>query len=68
MFNTKANVVIQINGKTRDVIEIDRDVDEEKIINLVSKKDRIEKYLKGKNLVKHIYIKNKLINLVVKLK
>ena len=66
MVNTKANVVIQINGKTRDVIEIDRDVDEEKIINLVSKKDRIEKYLKGKNLVKHIYIKNKLINLVVK--
>ena len=66
MFSTKVNVVIQINGKTRDVIEIDRDVDEEKIINLVSKKDRIEKYLKGKNLIKHIYIKNKLINLVVK--
>jgi leucyl-tRNA synthetase len=66
MVNTKANVVIQINGKTRDVIEIDRDIDEGKVINLVSKKDKIEKHLKGKSLVKHIYIKNKLINLVVK--
>ena len=66
MVNTKANVVIQINGKTRDVIEIDRDTDEGNVINLVSKKDKIEKYLKGKSLVKHIYIKNRLINLVVK--
>ena len=59
-------LIIQINGKTRDVIEIDRDVDEKKVINLIRKKDKIKNFLKGKEIVKHIYIKNKLINLVVK--
>ena len=40
--------------------------DEKKVINLISKKDKIKNFLKGKEIVKHIYIKNKLINLVVK--
>jgi len=64
--NLKIKLVIQVNGKTRDVIDIDRDVDEKKVINLISKKDKIKNFLKGKEIVKHIYIKNKLINLVVK--
>ena len=64
--NSKTKIVIQINGKTRDIIEIERDLNEKKVINLVIKKDKIEKYLKGKSVVKHIYIKNRLINLVVK--
>ena len=64
--NLKIKLVIQVNGKTRDVIEIDRDMDEKKVINLIRKKDKIKNFLKGKEIVKHIYIKNKLINLVVK--
>ena len=64
--NLKIKLVIQVNGKTRDVIDIDRDVDEKKVINLISKKDKIKNFLKGKEILKHIYIKNKLINLVVK--
>ena len=64
--NLKIKLVIQVNGKTRDVIEIDRDIDEKKVINLIRKKDKIKNFLKGKEIVKHIYIKNKLINLVVK--
>ena len=64
--NLKIKLVIQVNGKTRDVIEIDRDMDEKKVINLIREKDKIKNFLKGKEIVKHIYIKNKLINLVVK--
>ena len=64
--NLKTNLVIQINGKTRDVMEIDRDLDEKKVVNIVTKKDKIEKFLKQKSIIKHIYIKNKLINLVIK--
>ena len=64
--NLKIKLVIQVNGKTRDVIEIDRDMEEKKVINLIRKKDKIKNFLKGKEIVKHIYIKNKLINLVVK--
>ena len=64
--NLKIKLVIQVNGKTRDVIEIDRDMEEKKVINLIRKKDKIKNFLKGKEIVKHIYIKNKLINFVVK--
>ena len=48
------------------MIEIDKDLEEKKVINIVSKKEKIEKFLKEKNIIKHIYIKNRLINLVVK--
>tara|TARA_B100001248_G_scaffold247554_1_gene219140 strand:+ start:76 stop:1320 length:1245 start_codon:yes stop_codon:yes gene_type:complete len=64
--NLKIKLVIQINGKTRDVIEIDRDLDEKRVINMVTKKDKIQKFLAKKNIIKHIFIKNKLINLVIK--
>ena len=64
--NLKTKLVIQINGKTREVIEVDRDLDEKKVINIVSKKEKVEKFLREKIIIKHIYIKNRLINLVVK--
>tara|TARA_B100000963_G_scaffold289655_1_gene259185 strand:- start:1290 stop:2849 length:1560 start_codon:yes stop_codon:yes gene_type:complete len=64
--NLKTKLVIQINGKTRDVLEIDKDLDEDKVMNIVTKNDKIEKFLKQKSVLKRIYIKNRLINLVVK--
>ncbi len=66
LVNLKTKLVIQINGKTRDVIEIDRDLDKERVINIVTKEDKIRKFLTEKKIIKHIYIKNKLINLVIK--
>ena len=59
-------MVIQINGKTREVIEIDKDLEEKEVINMVTKKEKIEKFLKEKNIIKHIYVKNRLINFVIK--
>ena len=66
IIDPKIKLVIQINGKTRDVIEINRDEDEKKVVNLITKIDKIEKFLKGKSIIKHIYVKNRLINLVIK--
>ena len=42
--NLKIKLVIQVNGKTRDVIEIDRDMDEKKVINLIREKDKIKNF------------------------
>ena len=64
--NLKTKLVIQINGKTREVIEIDKDLEEKEVINMVTKKEKIEKFLKEKNIIKHIYVKNRLINFVIK--
>ena len=59
------NIVVQINGKKRDLIKIDRDLKEDKIYDLIMKNEKIIKYLDNKKIKKKIYIKNRLINLIV---
>jgi len=59
-------VVLQVNGKLRDRIEVPRDSDEASIREMAISSDRIKKYLEGKELVKMIVVPNKLLNIVVK--
>jgi len=56
--------IVQIDGKLRDKIMAPFDSTEKEVIDLVMSSDKIKKYIKG-NLKKVIFIKNKLINLVV---
>ena len=62
--DTQVTLPIQINGKLRETITINLDEEEEivkeKVHNAISEK------LKGKNIVKEIYVKNKIYNIVVK--
>ena len=59
-------VVLQVNGKLRDRVEVPRDSDEEALREMALNSDRIRKYLEGKKLVKIIVVPNKLLNIVVK--
>ena len=54
---------IQVNGKTKGFIDIEVDLDEKEVIALA--KQEIENKING-NIIKEIYVKNKIINLVVK--
>ena len=58
------NLVIQINGKTRGLLEVKPDVKEEEAIKLSQADQRAGKYLKDGHK-KVIYIPNKIINFVV---
>ncbi len=58
-------IVIQINGKKRGLIKIDRDLDEKNIYDLILKNEKIKKYLTGVKIKKKIYVKNRLINLII---
>ena len=62
--NDTINLPIQMNGKLRASIDISVDEDEETIKKLVHEavKDRLE----GVTIVKEIYVKNKIYNIVVK--
>ena len=60
------SIVIQINGKKRGIINTYKNIDEEKLILLIKKDQLLNKYLFNKKLIKKIYIKNKLINLLIK--
>jgi leucyl-tRNA synthetase len=57
--------VIQINGKKRGLIEINREVSEEEIMNIILKTPNIKKYLENKDIKKKILVKNKLMNIII---
>ena len=59
------NIVIQINGKKRGLIKGEPDMNEEKVFELVKKEKNIQKYLENKNINKKIYVKNRLINIII---
>ena len=60
------NVVVQINGKKRDLLNVNKSLEEQEILNLVKTSKKVEKFLENKEIKKTIYIKDKLINLIVK--
>lgn len=58
-------VAIQVNGKVRDTIEIDPEIEEGKLWKSVFEMESISKWTAGKEIKKKIYIKGKIINIVV---
>ncbi len=59
-------VVVQINGKVRDQLEVDREISEEAIKELAFAREKVQKNIEGREVVKAIYVKGKLISLVVR--
>lgn len=59
-------VVGQINGKVRSKIEVDADLPDEKVLEMMKADEKIRTYTEGKEIIKEIVIKNKLVNIVVK--
>ena len=55
-------IAIQINGKTKEIIEVEKDLNEIEAIELSKKNDRINKNLSNKKIVRTIFVKNKIIN------
>ena len=63
---SKINMVIQINGKTRDVMHIKRDLSENELNELIKNSSKAKKYIVNKEIIKTIYVKNKIINYLIK--
>ncbi len=59
-------IPVQINGKLRCVIALPVDADQAEIERLVEENEKIAAQIDGKTIVKKIYVKNKLINYVVR--
>ena len=62
----KYNIVVQINGKKRTLIETQKELDEKDLIEEIKNKKEIKKFINEKKIIKIIFIKNKLINLILK--
>ena len=59
-------IVIQVEGKKRGILEIPINTQEKTIIERSKKIDNVLKHLKDSKITKTIYVKNKLINFIVK--
>ena len=59
------NIVIQINGKKRGLIQTKPNIIEEKLFEILKNDEKVMKYLDHKNIKRKIYIKDKLLNIIV---
>ena len=59
-------IAVQVNGKIRDKIMIPVDIDQSGALSLAKESEKIKPFIDGKNIVKEIYVKGKLINIVAK--
>ena len=66
IIDEQINIVIQINGKKRSLIKTNRDINEKELIEIVYKNSNLKKYLNEKKILKRIYVKNRLMNIIIK--
>ena len=59
------NIVIQINGKKRGLIQTKPNITEEKLFEIINNNEKIKKYLDQNNIKRKIYIKDKLLNIII---
>ena len=57
---------VQVNGKLRATVTIPTDCEKREALALAKADEKVQAALEGKNLVKEIYVPNKIVNLVVK--
>ena len=58
-------LAVQINGKTRDIMTVQSDLNEKEINKKVLKDSKANKYIKDRQIKKTIFIKNKIINYII---
>ena len=59
------NIVIQINGKKRDLITTDKELNEKELLVKINENPKILKFLENTKIKKTIFVQNKLINLII---
>jgi leucyl-tRNA synthetase len=65
LVDMETNLVIQVDGKIRDTIKVSADISEEEVKKIALESEKIKKYLEEKDIKKIIFIKGKLLNIVI---
>lgn len=58
-------LIIQVNGKVRDTIEVAADISEDEAKKTVLQRDTVKKWIEGKEIKKIIFVGGKILNIVV---
>ena len=59
-------VVVQVNGKVRGKLEVEKGLSKENLISLAKDNENVKRYLENVQVIKEIVVPDKLVNLVVK--
>ena len=59
-------LVVQVNGKRRDTLEVSPDLDNDSVIKLALASEKVQNHVAGKEIVKKIVVPKKLVNIVVR--
>jgi len=59
-------VVVQVNGKVREQLEVPADIGQDEIIERALASEKVHGWIEGKTVVKTIYVPGKLVSVVVK--
>ena len=62
----KINLVVQVNGKVRDMVSVVVGLPKEEAEKLAFESEKAKKFMEGKEVVKVIVVPDKLVNIVVK--
>ena len=65
LLDSEINYVVQFNGKKRGIIKTEHNINQEKLMNLIEIDSTLKKYLSNKDMLKIIFIPNKLINIIL---
>ena len=57
--------IVQINGKTRKIIESKKNTSKEELLSIVQTDIKLNNYFKTGSIKKEIFIPNKLINIII---
>jgi leucyl-tRNA synthetase len=60
------NIVIQVNGKKRSIISVEKGLNEKSLSEKIKQDKLIDKYIENKEILRTIHIKDKIINIIVK--
>lgn len=66
LIESKIQIGIQVNGKVRGEMEIDKDAEEKDVLAMAKAESSVAKWLGDGQLIKEIYVKGKLVSFVVK--
>ncbi len=66
LYNEIVNIVIQINGKKRGIISVNKDINETNLIKEIKKDDKLNKFFDENKINKTFFVKNRLMNILLK--
>ena len=66
LIEDSVNIAVQVNGKLRTTLQMPMNSDQEDVKKSVFADEKVLKHTQDKQIVKEIFVKNKIYNIVVK--